>query len=803
VLHIIGHSHIDSAWLWSWRDGADVALNTFRSALNRMSETEGFCFSASTAAYYRYVQDADPAMFGEIRKRILEGRWEVLGGWPVEPDCNLPSAESFVRHSLYGKAYCKEALGVNVRIGFNPDSFGHAAGLPTILKHADYGYYTFMRPSALDAANFPLLFWWEGPDGSRVLASRIWLGVENGNGVGGYDDNAEAILKAADAAFPPDFNDGAFYLGVGDHGGAVTREQIRQVLAFRDRPDLPELRWSTLGQFFAAVEKSPAMKDLPVVRGELQHHSRGCYSADGDMKVLNRRAERSLTQSETITLIAQRRKASIYPASEYRDAWWKVTFNQFHDVLAGTSLYSNYQDVRDSDGSACEVAQTSKVRAVEALARRVDTSAVVLGAVFAFNSLPWNRKALVEFPTDNDPENTGNVSITHLRSKDGIEVPIQWRPADSMTQFVPRLSAWVDLPPCGYKVFEMVGGREEVAGRFPGFATISETGFGISSLKAEDGTELLSGPIGLVVIADTSDTWGHGIAQFRQEMGRPQFISSTVIERGPVTRVTRHRARWGSSEIVLDIAQFAGLDVVELRFVIDWHEHEQILKLEIPTGFAHPRSFVKVPGAIVERKLDGGEEPYQDWAAVQGGVNGNTYTVGIVNNSSYSYDCLNGLFRSILVRSAPYVRHTPTQVPYNDNNAWQDQGRQERRFWLLAGRGPYTDLSLDRRAEELQTPAEYSQDSAHSGDEKRWERAFLEVTPENVWILAVKRSENDENSTIIRMQERAGKSCTARLVGDIFGLDHKVTLAPWELKTVLVTPSASGATVREVTMLET
>lgn len=177
VLHIIGHSHIDAAWLWPWRDGADTVLNTFRSALNRMHENSGFCYSHSSSMHYKWVQAADPGLFAEVRRRIQEGRWEVVGGWPVEPDCNIPATEAFVRHSLYGKRYCRQALGVDVTTGFNPDSFGHAAGLPTILKRAGYDSYVFMRPQESEM-DLPLLFWWEGPDGSRVLTLRIWKGYD-------------------------------------------------------------------------------------------------------------------------------------------------------------------------------------------------------------------------------------------------------------------------------------------------------------------------------------------------------------------------------------------------------------------------------------------------------------------------------------------------------------------------------------------------------------------------------------------------------------------------------------------------
>jgi alpha-mannosidase len=789
VLHIVGHSHIDAAWLWPWRDGCDEALNTFRSALDRIKETPDFRYSHSSSAHYRWVERADPGMFSEIRERVKEGRWEVVGGWPVEPDCNIPSTESFVRHCLYGKTYCQKSLGVDVKIGFNPDSFGHAAGLPTILKQAGYGYYVFTRPGEHEMT-LPQLFWWEAPDGSRVLALRMR----------DYGGDTKDIPEAVNKNFSPGFDHAAFFLGVGDHGGAVTKKQIAGLLEMKKDPSLPELRWSTVAEFFRAVESSPAFSSLPVVQSELQHHARGCYSTHGEGKFLNRRAERALGQAEAISLVGSLSEGHSYPSSEYAESWWKVNFNQFHDMMAGTSLYSDYQDVRDSVGVACETAQTAKVEVLESMARRVDLSELKEGAVFLFNPLPWARKTLVEYHTDKSPEN--DTPITHFAAKDGTKIPVQWRPSASMSNFVPRISAWVDLPSCGYKVFELAHGEAPAGEPYAGLLKPSNAGFGISSLKAPDGTELLSSRVGLVAIADTSDTWAHGIAEFRQEIGRPTLISSTVVENGPVTRVTRQRAKWQNSEIVLDIAEFAGLDFLELRFVIDWREHEQMLKLEIPTGLQNPRIFAKVPGAAIERKTNGEEEPYQDWLAVEGQVGESSYTLGLANNSTYSYDCLNGLLRTVLIRSAPFARHNPAQVPHNDNNAWQDQGRQERRFWLFAGKGPYTSLHLDRRADELQTPAEYVMGSRHTGTEP-WERSFLEVSPSSVAVLAVKRAEQ-QDAIIIRLQERAGQVSEATLKSSPWGLDHKVALKPWEIKTLLV-KSAKGKTseVKEVSLLET
>jgi alpha-mannosidase len=788
VIHLIGHSHIDAAWLWPWTDSADLVLTTFRSALDRMNETPGFRYSHSSMIHYRWVQEADPAMFEEIRTRIREGRWEVVGGWPVEPDCNLPSTESFARHCLYGKRYAHENLNVNVDIGFNPDSFGHAAGLPTILTQAGYNYYVFMRPQEREA-NLPLLFWWEGPDGSRVLTLRIY---------GDYDRSPDYLKDAAEHSFANGFNDAAFFLGVGDHGGAVTRSYIKQVLSLQRDPSLPELRWSTLHEFFTCIERSPGFEKLPVIRGGLQHHSRGCYSACGEEKLQNRRVEQQLYTAESVAVVASGFYKRSYPGALFANAWSRVLFTQFHDVLAGTSLFSDYENARDAIGSACDFAMQSRHSNLETMAKQVDLRDVPEGAIFAYNPLPWARRTSLEFHYQMDGKTD---HFTHLKSRDGSLIALQTRPSDSMTNFYPRLSASVDLPPCGYKVFTIERGEASPAQAYPQSASISKEGFGLTSLRDTDGAELLSSSLGLVVIEDKSDTWGHDIAAFRQEIGRPEFISSEMVENGFVTRVTRQRLKWRSSSITIDIAEFSARDVIELRFVIDWQEHEQILKLEIPTKLLSPKVFAKVPGAAIERVPNGNEEPYQDWVAVQGLIDGKTHTVALINNGTYSYDCMDGLLRTILIRSAPYARHNPNPVTTDGVNAWQDQGRQERTFWLVRGEGSYTALSLDRLAQGLQIPAEYVLDSRHAGTEP-WERSFLEIEPSTVEVLAIKRAE-DEAGTILRIQERSGEPTKAQIRSADMKLNVDVTLSPWELKSLLV-PTNAGANskVEVVSLLE-
>jgi len=799
VLHIISQAHIDPVWLWPWRDGCSETLTTLQSALDRMEETPGFCFTNSSAALYRWVEEMDPRLFGGIRRRMNEGRWEVAGGWVCEPDCNIPSTESLVRHCLYGKRYLRRTLGVEVTVGYNVDSFGHGAGLPQILARCGFRYYVFMRPGPHERP-LPLLFRWESADGSGVLAWRI---------PGAYCQSPrctpgrleELVRKAAAECFAPGFEDGAFFLGVGNHGGGPTRAHIRKILELRGDESLPELRFSTLGAFFGRLEQSPAIRDVPVIRGELQHHARGCYSAMSEVKRMNRAAERALVQGETLAALAARHADAAYPGEALREAWWEALFNQFHDTLAGSSTQPCYEDARDSLGAARAAGRRAAVGAAHVLARRVDTSAAVGGVLFLMNPLPWKRPALVQLDTARAPH--GDDPITHLLSCDGEKLPVQWAAADA--SFGPhglewkKLTAVVDLPACGYRAFHLAQGEPPAAVKWTCRATTGESCLGLTSLKTSDGREMLSAPAGLVVLEDTSDTWGHGVTEYRGVIGRPALTGSRVIEDGPLLRTVRQKGRWGSSEIVLDVTCWRLLDAVELRLRVNWQERSKILKLEIPTLLEGVRHFAKAPGGAAEREPNGEEEPCQDWVAVEGTLDGERCALGLVNDGTHSYDCLGGLLRAVVLRSPRFAQHDPVRPPEDSDYPFQDQGWHEKRFWLMCGSGGWQALNLPRRAEELQTPAEYVMDSAHAGAEP-WERSLLEIEPESVVMTALKRAE-DGDGVILRLQETAGRAADATVRASGVRAEGRLSLGPWQMGALRLF-AARGQEIREAGMLD-
>ncbi|MCL2059501.1 MAG: hypothetical protein FWH01_10670 [Oscillospiraceae bacterium] len=223
-VHMIGNAHIDPVWLWRKTEGASEILATFRSALDRMDEFPGYIFTSACAAYYNWVEKVDPAMFGEIQERVKEGRWHIAGGFWVQPDCNIPSGESFARHLLYSQRYFQEKFGAKARVGYNVDSFGHNGMLPQIYRKAGMEYYVFMRPDALEKPELPGdLFIWEAPDGSRVTAFRITGGYNTPAGFDSPENERAATEKKALDHLKKAERDGlpnmCFY-GIGNHRAA-------------------------------------------------------------------------------------------------------------------------------------------------------------------------------------------------------------------------------------------------------------------------------------------------------------------------------------------------------------------------------------------------------------------------------------------------------------------------------------------------------------------------------------------------------------------------------------------------------
>ncbi|MBR4894870.1 MAG: alpha-mannosidase, partial [Clostridia bacterium] len=356
-IHLIGNAHLDPVWLWQWYEGYAEVKATFRSALDRMKEFPDYKFTSACAAYYEWVRDSDPAMFDEIRARVKEGRWCVSGGWYIQPDCNIPSGESFARHALVSQRFFRREFGKAAKTGYNVDSFGHNGSLPMILRQSGMDAYVFMRPGPHEKPEIPdSLFRWESADGSAVPTYRI--PIQYNFNLGCFDNFA----KVAEMAVRHDMM--AFY-GVGNHGGGPTIRLLEKMEA--ELGD--EYVYSTPDEYFDAVRG----ENMPVVREDLQFHAKGCYSACSLIKKNNRKSESMLYAAENLTSLSHSLVGTAWPAAEFERAWKNTLFNQFHDIMGGCSIRDAYDNAAITHGETQAIADRAINFACQQISWNIDT----------------------------------------------------------------------------------------------------------------------------------------------------------------------------------------------------------------------------------------------------------------------------------------------------------------------------------------------------------------------------------------------------------------------------------------------
>ena len=393
-IYIIPNAHLDPVWQWRWPEGCTEIRSTCRAACDFLDIDPRLTFCRSSAGDVRWLERCEPALLPRMAALVRKGQWESVGGWWTQPDCNIPFGESFVRQALYAQPWFRDVLGAAATVGYNVDSFGHHANLPQILRKCGLRYYVFMRPGPQENPAIPAgYFHWEGVDGSRVTAFHVFHPYNAGD-QWGMD---QALPECREYLARGLTQSAMLFVGMGDHGGGPTRRTLQAIDRLRSEKGMPELIYATPAQAFAAMEAEGA--NLPVYRGEMQIHAVGCYAAHSEVKALNRTAEETLLAAERMSVVAEALQCTPYPAAALREAWQDTLFNQFHDVLAGSSVRAAYADARDQYGRAIFTASEALNAAQQALAAAIDTRGDSQAVVF-FNPHPFPVKTLYE---------TGNI----------------------------------------------------------------------------------------------------------------------------------------------------------------------------------------------------------------------------------------------------------------------------------------------------------------------------------------------------------------------------------------------------------
>ncbi len=810
-LHMIGNAHIDPVWLWQWQEGFHEVKASFRSALDRMNEFPDFIFVASSAAFYEWVETSDPEMFAEIRQRVQEGRWGIVGGWWVEPDCNIPAGESFVRHGLYAQRYFKEKFGVIARTGFNVDSFGHAGTLPQILKKSGLDYYVFLRPMPHEKGLPSRLFWWQSDDGSGVLAFRIPFEYLSW----GKDVETHARRCADEMKEPVD--EFMCFFGVGNHGGGPTIANLESIQGLNADSEFPaRLIYSTPEAFFHAAETKGW--PIPIVQSELQHHASGCYAAHSGIKRWNRRAENRLLAAEKLSVVAAtwgEAVLELLPCSpeELARAWKGVLFNQFHDIMAGTSLEAAYEDARDVYGEALTIASRALNHATQTIAWRIGIQGEEgVRPLVVFNPLTWPVTTTIEIESSRmKPEAVLVDERDNIIPHQGVQ--------SSTTAGRERLCFTAELPALGYRTYRLLPSSEaapraQAPAALQASDNILENGWFrlefdpatgcINSLRDKrEEVEVFSEPAALpVVLDDPADTWGHNVFKWDKIVGTFHADSVRLVEQGPVRWTIRVTSRYGTSKMVQDFAMYPDQEQIDVRVMVDWHEQLKMLKLRFPVNVKFMKVTHEIAYGHTERFANGDEEPIQSWVDVSGTSRDREipYGFSLLNDGKYSVDVNVRDIGLTVLRSPAYAHHIPAVLEPGGNYAFIDQGIQHFRYTLLPHTGSWERAGTVRRAAELNQLPVAMFATFHPDGTLSQSDSFIVVEPENVMVTVLKQVE-DGDGFVLRAFETSGAAARASIRLPALGRVIEVDFGPNEIKTFLLPRNAAEAAI-ETNMLE-
>jgi alpha-mannosidase len=787
TFHLTGNAHIDAAWLWPWTETVDVVKRTFGTALQLMYEYPGYTYTQSAAAYNEWMAQKYPDMNAEIKQRIKEGRWEVVGGMWVEPDLNMPDGESLVRQLLVGKRWFQHEYGVDVRIGWNPDSFGYTWQLPQIYKKSGVDYFVTQKMAWNDTNQLPFkMFWWESPDGSKVLAYFPHDYVNTTlNPVRLSEDLSLAREKSTGMLDMMDL------YGIGDHGGGPTRaildEGFRRVGSGHVTP---KYEFGTAQQYFSAVESQiapdsptwnyqsiakgykapPAVADkvaIPTWNSELYfEYHRGVYTTQANHKHNMRTAEEEVLNAEKWSSLAWLDGRS-YPGTEITEDWKKVLFNQFHDLAAGSGIGIIYKDAQKDYDVVRWSTNEIGAGALETVAARVDTKGEGI-PVLVMNPLGWDRSG--EVSVDVQLPEGGTAADVIDPSGGGPIAPEESSidPKTGMTRLTFHVSA---VPALGYKVVRVVpgkrgalvaasasdqGGTLQLSDRDLRVSVDKKTGC-ITSISVAGYESLAKGACGneLQAFKDTPkeyDAWNIDPGTLDQTPTLIDAADSVELvgakSAQPAIRVTR---TWQSSKFVQTITLPPGANQVDIDNQFDWHERHVLLKAAFALAASSDFATYEIPYGEIERPTTRNnswekaqfEVEAERWADLGDGKHG----FSLLNKDKYGYDAAGNVLRLTLLRS-------PT---WPDPEA--DQGHHHFHYALYPHAGTWKDALTVRHGWEYDYSLQALATTGHGGALPA-SHSFASVAPENVVLTAVKKAE-DANGLIFRAYEWAGKDATA------------------------------------------
>ncbi|MBD1881749.1 alpha-mannosidase [Coleofasciculus sp. FACHB-T130] len=807
---LLGHAHLDLAWLWPVSDTWEAAQRTFKSVLKLLQEFPNLTFCHSTPALYAWIEQHCPDLFAAIQQQVAAGRWEVVGGMWVEPELNIINGESIVRQLLYGQRYVLEKFGQLSTVAWLPDSFGFCATLPQFLKSAGIEYFVTQKLRWNDTTKFPYeTFWWRSLDGSQIFSL---MSAPIGEGI----DPIKMASYACDWETQTSLKESLWLPGVGDHGGGPTRDMLEVAHRWEKSPFFPRLEFTTSESYLQQIStQNPNSNEtqnsrlFPVWDDELYlEFHRGCYTTHADQKRFERRSEGLLYQAELFASLASISIGAAYPKQKLESAWKKVLFNQFHDILPGSSIPQVFVDANQAWQEVEQVGSEIVQQALSAIATSIalppppqpDALPVIV-----FNSLNWQRSEVVTVPL---PASKHHWQVYNLEGK---------LLTSQLSEGKTLLFLAEDIPSVGYRLFwlcpqaELTSKRQE--NRHPSTRFLNSNAPNRDNIRFSEKNCILENEL-LRVIVDSQtgdlssvfdkinrreilnqsggnqlqafqdsgqywDAWNIDPNYTKHPLPPTQLKSIEWVEQGTVQTRLRVVRQLGESKFCQDYVLQADSPLLKIITTVDWQERHVLVKAAFPLTLTADSATYEIPcGAIVRSTRDANgrstqpqtpaatakwEVPALHWAD----LSENDYGISLLNDCKYGYDAQPSQLRLTLLRSSTWPDpeadrgwHQFTYALYPHQGSWQSAHTVRRGY----------ELNLPLQVMLLPSVGEQNSSLPPVGQ-------LLDLQAENLILIALKQSEDSLQQWILRCYECHGEEAQMQLNSDLdLAIAHPVDL---------------------------
>lgn len=833
-LHLLCNAHLDPAWLWEIEEGIGETLSTFRIAADFCEKYDGFVFNHNEVILYEWVEQYDPALFKRIQQQVQAGKWHIMGGWYLQPDCNMPSGESFVRQMLTGRHYFKEKFGSVPTTAINFDPFGHSRGLVQIMAKAGFDSYIVCRPAQQDCPLPADEVDWIGYDGSRIIAHRTFGAYLTGKG------KARKKVEEFMDAFP-DKDTGLVLWGIGNHGGGPSREDMQQLGELMQETSSWHIQHSTPEAYFRELKESGVK--LPEHDKDLNAWAVGCYTSQIRIKQKHRLLENELYMTEKMCTHAALSGLDKYPTDSLKDALHDLMTAQFHDILPGSSIREVEEASLRLMDHGLEKVSRAKAKAFFSLTAGQKQAEEGEVPIFVYNPHPYKIAGV--FECEYQLAKSSKEHFAHpVVHQQGKRIPAQAEKEKSSLymEWRKKVVFSAELEPGQMNRFDVTAEWLEEKPK-PQLQSID----GSFYFKSEALEVVINGDTGLVdqykvhgqsllqanafspkVIRDHDDAWGGQVQSFPDVIGAFKLMSKSkaqrysgvknrkldavrVIEDGEVRTIIEALMEYKDSFLRMQYKLPKRGTQFEVELTVHWNEKAKMLKLAVPTILSDANYMGQVAYGSDQLRNDGREAVSQKWNAVVSSRDGLALTC--INDGIYGSSMEKGEMRLTLLRSPGYSAlpggSMPNTMPQDRFSDRIDQGERRYRFWFDGGSMSEQLEKIDREALALnEKPYALSYFPSGQGDEVL---PFVRLRDQAVQITAIKplQSSSSERSEgvpsergrfVIRLFEPTGEDRKTILELPLLQIKQEVAFSPFEIKTLCL--DVEKKQLKEIPLME-